>query len=245
MSKVISSHRVSLQIPEPLREIGRHLRHTNRFTLPKHLSEIVEEFVDFQIENNSSSILVGSMFFRARILGIGTTEPFAPDQMGAPPPDRVSSGRINPDGIAYLYVAEKPETALAEVRPWKGAAVSVGRFETTRDISIVSISGVSGSTRAKGEQVDVMNLKIGAFLRAMFITNFYFAAPAHQDDRLAYLPSQYIAEAFKNKGLDGIRYDSVLHGGGRNLAIFDPTSAVCVETKSLHVRDVNYDAEAF
>jgi len=59
--------------------------------------------------------------------------------MGAPPLGKASSGRINPEGISYLYLADSPGTAIAEVRPWKRARISVATFKTTRPINVVSL----------------------------------------------------------------------------------------------------------
>jgi hypothetical protein len=60
---------------------------------------------------------------------------FDPQRM-KPIPARVTDGRVNPCGIAYLYLATKQNTACAEVRPWLKSYVSLGQFQTKRDLRI-------------------------------------------------------------------------------------------------------------
>jgi len=43
--------------------------------------------------------------------------PFPADEMGAPPANKTTEGRVNPRGISYLYLATNPKTAVAEIRP--------------------------------------------------------------------------------------------------------------------------------
>src|SRR6266566_4486089 len=51
---------------------------------------------------------------------------------------RAKEGRVNPKGIPYLYLATHRDTAVAEVRPWKGGVVSVGQFRVVRDLRLVN-----------------------------------------------------------------------------------------------------------
>jgi len=50
---------------------------------------------------------------------------------------RSSEGRANPNGITYLYLANDKDTACAEVRPYKGAFVSVGVFKIKRELKVI------------------------------------------------------------------------------------------------------------
>ena len=54
-----------------------------------------------------------------------------------PDAEHATSGRLNPRGIPFLYLAEDSKTAIAEVRPWVGALVSMGVFEILRDCTLV------------------------------------------------------------------------------------------------------------
>ena len=228
----------------PYREIGEHLRHKSRFTLPPELAHLVQDFVDHHLLRSTTTIPAGSTYYRARIMGLGKNLPFPCAEMGAPPSDRVGPGRINPEGISYLYLAENPETALAEVRPWKGAYVSVGQFLTDREAKVISLSVTGTLGQTAGDNRSSIQVA-GALIRSEIINSIYFSAPAHQEDKLAYLPSQYISELFKSRGIEGLQYKSVLHEGGVNLVLFDPSYASCKQTQALRVNAVSYDAENF
>src|SRR5687768_8705152 len=69
--------------------------------------------------------------FRARIHPVehsDATEPLPLGGLRAPPLDRRSTGRLNRRDMFCLYTAMDPQTALAEVRPWMGARISVAEF---------------------------------------------------------------------------------------------------------------------
>jgi hypothetical protein len=68
-------------------------------------------------------------------------EPSAYGQMRMKPRKAVGrEGRVNPKGISCFYGATTRETAMAEVRPWMGSLISVGRFKVLRDARMVDCS---------------------------------------------------------------------------------------------------------
>lgn len=58
----------------------------------------------------------------------------------APPPGFPTPGRINPDGISYLYASNDIKTAIVEVRPVPTQLVSVAQVELTEDIKVYSFT---------------------------------------------------------------------------------------------------------
>jgi RES domain len=64
---------------------------------------------------------------------------YSPDQM-KPLPDKASDGRANPKGIPCLYLGNRKETAVSEVRPWIGSYVSVGQFKILRNVELIDCS---------------------------------------------------------------------------------------------------------
>lgn len=218
------------------KKLGEELKYSNRFTLSEELSKFIREYIDYHIERKKFSLKSGSVFYRARINAIDRNEPYAMQDMGAPPKGTASSGRINPEGISYLYLAKSIETAIAEVRPWVGAKVSVATYILEDDIEVVSLNHEKISYSDDYTLEDI----IRDLINAIPISQFYFASPAHSSDKLAYLPSQYIAELFKNEGIAGLEYNSVLHSGGENLVLFDVSIAKCSEVKLHCVNEVHY-----
>jgi hypothetical protein len=65
--------------------------------------------------------------------------PYGRDGM-KPIPNWQGEGRSNPRGIPALYLATTRDTAMAEVRPWIGAMISVAQLVTLRDLNIIDCS---------------------------------------------------------------------------------------------------------
>lgn len=189
----------------------------------------------------------GSKLARARI-GIEVFEseedyaeyPLPFDKMGAPPRESAFAGRLNPNGISYLYLANNAKTAISEVRPWVGAKVSVGCFEIRKDQKLVDLTK---------DNLDLSVLfmldeqpsreQIEEFIWASI--NETFSRPlSHHDQRVQYVPSQYLAEVFKLNGFDGIKYRSSLNKDGLNALLFDPGCAKVCCCRIFSVDEIEY-----
>jgi hypothetical protein len=163
--------------------------------------------------------------------------PLPVDRM-SPLADRAREGRANPKGIPYLYLDTHQETAVAEVRPWKGVAVSVGEFQLRRDVRIVNcttddhriiIYAPSEPAPADRER-EVWSDIDRAFSRPVTPT----------DDTADYAPTQVLAEFFREKGLDGIAYRSSL-GKGHNVALFEVGVASLRSCQLFEIDDIRLD----
>ena len=110
-------------------------------------------------------------------------------------------GRANPREILYIYLAKDPRTAMAEVRPWIGAKISIGEFQLTKEVRLVNCSKYHDSMR-QILQDSQANYVDGAWLAI----DRAFAKPVtREDDDIAnYIPTQIIAEAFRTQGYDGV-----------------------------------------
>ena len=64
---------------------------------------------------------------------------YSPEQM-KPLRDKAYDGRANPKGIPCLYLANRKETAVSEIRPWIGSYVSVGQFKLLRNVELIHCS---------------------------------------------------------------------------------------------------------
>ena len=65
--------------------------------------------------------------------------PYLPERM-KPLKYAAREGRANPKGIPYLYLANRKETAMAEVRPWLESLISLAQFLTSRNLRVVDCS---------------------------------------------------------------------------------------------------------
>src|SRR5262249_26083446 len=147
----------------------------------------------------------------------------------AHPPDRmvpnvkyVGEGRANTRGIPCLYLASNGKTAMSEVRPWVGSYVSLAQVKVMRDREVVDCSMdkkwsslVFSSTGELKEPDSAADREAGVWGDVAEA----FSKPVTLDEPHSdYVPTQILAEAFRNHGYDGIVYKSLLNGGGHNIA---------------------------
>lgn len=188
-------------------------------------------------------IAMGSPVFRAQLghawrpetCGEGMTEEFPcafPPERMKPLPDRAVEGRANPKGIPCLYVGTHSETAVAEVRPWIGARVSLARMKTMRVLRVVNCTVDEHRSRIYRSEPAPEERQ-----RAVWqdIDRAFSQPVSPSDDVASYAPTQILAEAFRQSGLDGVAYRSAV-GPGHNIAIFDPAAAELVSCGLVEVR---------
>lgn len=178
--------------------------------------------------------------------------PYSKQEMGPPPARLAQEGRLNPGGIPYLYLASDIETAIAEVRPWIGLELSVGRFETTRALRTVDtrhdepaeIELVPGEEELYVERDPVSYSDEEREQHIWGDINSAFSEPTSpHDSHLSYLPTQYLAEVLKMNGYDGVIYKSSLNPSGHNLTLFDSRSAFCGYRHVYQVGARKYESE--
>ena len=131
--------------------------------------------------------------------------------MYAPPSKLTVSGRCNPVGIPYLYLSNSKETAINETKPSVGDTITVATFEV--DVSNI-FSFIDNESYMNNESLDE-DVKI---LMEFISEDLRKVIP--KDDKLSYIPLQFIAEYIKNLGYDGFVYLSTV-GDGENLVMFN------------------------
>lgn len=180
-----------------------------------------------------------STWYRARIQG--AQGPFVADQMGAPPPGLASSGRANPAGISYLYLASDTQTAVAEIRPHMGEKVSVAQFKIPSGLKFVDL-------RDPRRRVSPFELEDETEV-AQFLVELEFLDQLGDEltrpvvpssAATEYVPSQYLCEFVKHENYDGVVYRSSV-GEGVNLALFDATSYSAMLVESVDITRVDLD----
>lgn len=135
-----------------------------------------------------------------------------------------------------MYVATHLETAVAEVRPWQGAYVSVAQLETARELRIINCTTEHPRTRIYFAEPDAPTRELEVWKDI----DEAFAWPVTaEDDRAEYAHTQLLAEVFKESGLDGVAYRSSL-GEGHNIALFDLNSANIVNRSLREITSVKY-----
>ncbi len=217
------------------KQFSELIKHTNRFFSSKFNTDVFASFLNMSLKNYSE----GTCFYRARITP--NSKGFMCEEMFAPPVDKRTAGRVNPDGIGVLYLSSDEKTVLNEARVNAYDYVTIGKFKNTKPIKVVNLSGIS---------------KISPFLYEDYFECFalnrnVFKEMAHEiakplrrrDGPLEYLPTQYISEFVKSQGYDGVEFESTLREGGINLALFDESLVECTDVKTVEVIKVDYIIE--
>lgn len=168
--------------------------------------------------------------FRARRMSLERELDAAPlpmHEMGPPTHGNARAGRLNPQGVCLFYGAFERETAIAEVRPWRRARITVAQFTVTTDLTVADLT-LDPSLEAHVEPIHWLSYMIGR--------------PVHPDDSESYLASQRIAEECRKQGLDGLLYDSALQRGGVNVALFDVAGIDYISAELYEITRIEYSS---
>ncbi len=157
--------------------------------------------------------------------GYNADESFVPSNN-----DLIADGRANPSFIKYLYTAEEPYTALVEVRPYLGSRVSVAEIRVNEQLIVTDFSYDSFG------QLDGFEQSL------MYLIMSDFSKPSDSDKK-SYIPTQYVSEFIKTLGIDGIRFNSSLHGRGRNITIFNYQNCQPIGSKLYEIKDICFEAK--
>ena len=153
--------------------------------------------------------------------------------------DHAADGRVTPRGILCLYAARDENTAVAEVRPHVGEAVTTARVLLRRAIRVVDCHAHHDASIFKSLFLRDTNPGEANWVEM----NTAFARPRFDRQRTdLYAPTQIIAEKFRQAGFDGIAYRSAM-SPGMNVAIFDPEVASIDPMRVVTIRDIQINFE--
>ncbi len=160
--------------------------------------------------------------------------PYSHDRM-KPIPRECAEGRINPKGIAYLYLSDDCRTAMSEVRPWIGAQVTIGEFWVRSDLKILDIRSPEFPGNNAPDHILIEWANWEQIGRA-------FSKPVSSSEhKTEYIPTQIISEKIRSLGFGGIKYKSSI-GEGFNYVFFDIESAIVSgDLKISRCNKINYE----
>ena len=150
---------------------------------------------------------------------------------------KVTEGRANPRGISYIYLADNRDTACAEVRPWKGSALSLGLFRIKRELKIIDCTNVAKRIRFyfKEPAPEVRENCVWDDI------NNALSRPINPNDpETEYVPTQIIAEVFRKEGYDGMAYKSS-SGKGYNIVLFDINAVEIIGCWLVEMNDIEFN----
>jgi hypothetical protein len=234
---------ISSTDPQGFRAIQRRLLKENFFVVAPDLAKLISPFID-DIE---LTLPEGGEWIRARLGQKGVFrregsgfhwetvyQPWMNEDIGAPPPLFAGNGRLNRTGVSMLYLASNERTAVAEIRPHPGHAISVGGFYSKSKIRVADFNpdiALFASSDVRLAQYAIIH----AFDRLM-------STPVTPEDKQAYLITQLLSEVLIGLGFDGVRYRSSVSKGD-NICVFYPNKFEFKPNLSvvLHLNSVQYD----
>lgn len=205
-----------------LNSIASDLSKKNHFLLTDRGLNLIQEHIPLL----ESSFPQGEQFYRARIgyeqkgiPGAGWGEewhfkPYKGSDIGAPPPLKATPGRMNRDGISFLYLATDLETVIAEIRPHPSHIISICMFTSKVELRIADFNSIDIYDYYLSDK------KLDDFFLLKSI-NTLFSLPVPPDQRYSYSITQFLSDVLRILNFDGIAYRSSV-GPGSNLTIFDP-----------------------
>ena len=118
------------------------------------------------------------------------------------PPSNIHcrQGRINPDGIIYLYLSSTAECAIQEVTPAPSNWVSVAKIVFLESVRIFDMAKSCLTGVFSDKKKSNWAMKIMSSLSSLFSRPYREVGD--------YLICQYVSEFIKNTGYDGIRFFS-------------------------------------
>lgn len=210
------------------------IKHNNRYFVGDNVVELLDKCkTAFEPRKTNDIFMSGTtgekmLFHRARIGDYCNKED---TEMLAPPTESVQSGRGNPFGISYLYVASDVNTAIAEVKPNKGDEVTVAKIIVPNKCIFSFVQDDYKDT--------IHDNKVKSLLK---IINEDFSSVITVKKEIEYLPFQFISEYIKKRGYDGLSFSSSV-GKGCNHIIFNHDNCYIEKKELYYVSDIKYKIE--
>lgn len=190
------------------------------------INQMLDELGNICISEGMVRVVpAGTEFYRVRHASHGVTfSTFS--ELGVPPIGKASSGRMNPAGIPYLYIAQDAETACREVLTWTNLTDwYVAKYRLKKDIKIIDF--LEAPEPPSFFEPDNYNSRhVCCFIRNLAHD---FTKPVEKDSKehVDYVPTQIVSEYFRYRfkdsagdGVFGLKYPSVRKDGGVNFALF-------------------------
>lgn len=200
-----------------------------------------DEYIHEELGRRSITLAAGSPLHRARPgyavnSKDGAVQPYCGTEIGAPLESK-KSGRAHRAPARVLYAADQEATAVCEIRPVRGLAVSVCQMTANRDLRIVDLSLQANRYDPFFTEDAHYHRSIETLLVGL---GEEMAKPLTRDDDEAhYLPSQVLAEFVQVSGYDGIRYPSAMRPRGTSVVLFDPEVMTIGASKLVWVKSIS------
>jgi hypothetical protein len=214
-------------------QFSETIKYGNRFHSSIFNHDAFASFLSFAVKTYPA----GTIMHRARI---SDKDGLPKDKLGAPPKEKRTAGRINPEGVGVLYLSSVATTAIYEVRASIYDFVTVGEFRLQQDIKVINLAGINSiSPFIYADTNDLQPYAVNRMCLQEIAADI--AKPLRTNDSpLEYLPTQFISEYIKSQGYNGVEYSSTMTKDGYNLAVFDESLFECVGTRVYEIAALSY-----
>ena len=175
-----------------------------------------------------------SIFWRARrALSAWDIKPIIESlsgQLGPPPSDKATAGRMNAEGIPVFYGALEEQTCVSEVRAPVGSYVVLVKFGLLSPVSVLDLEALSnpGYEFSHFDPDYIEKRSRERFLKEL-VGEMSRPVMPHQKAQ-GYIPTQIVSEYLANQfkpHLHGIIFNSAQTGsGGHNIVLFNGACSV-------------------
>ena len=151
-------------------------------------------------------------------------------QLGPPPSDKATAGRMNAEGIPVFYGALEEETCVSEVRAPVGSFVVLVKFDLLSPISVLDLEALSNpDSEFSHFDPDYIEKRSRERFLKEFIGEMSRPVMPHEEAR-EFIATQIVSEYLANRvdpSLHGIIFSSAQTGnGGRNIVLFNGARSV-------------------
>jgi hypothetical protein len=183
----------------------------------------------------------GSTLFRARIHeNRYAYEPFDESEILAPPREKVGAGRANLAHDPVLYVSDSESTCLAEVKPWRSAAVAIGRLVTSRPSRVVDLHTKQRIVNPYTDEYLGWKVQLSYLFDRLSYELSLPVSPCYGERD--YRVTQELCRIIREAGYDGIVYQSSV-SKGYNTVFFDTDIATVRNVRYVRVESIEYQSE--
>ena len=146
-------------------------------------------------------------------------------EIGPPPSDKATAGRMNAEGIPVFYGALEEQTCVAEIRAPVGSFVVIGKFDLLNPIRILDLEALSGVfSNISHFDPNYTNQRSREGFLGELVGEISLPVIPHEEAR-EYLATQIVSEYLANRvdpRLHGMIFSSPQTGrDGRNFVLFN------------------------
>jgi len=171
----------------------------------------------------------GYELYRVRTRGKDASWALDFEQLGPPPNDKASAGRMNPAGISYFYLAKDSQTAFAEVIQRPPCNTVLACFKTTKDLRLLNLCDLPPIPSIFDESGHEKRELIYFLLD--FVKQISEPVSKNGQEHIDYVASQIVSEFFAKEfrtvtsdRIHGLTYPSSLRPDGVNVVLFPPAN---------------------